>query len=231
MNESQRVGSFRALDLLFYLGFALLVCHELDAVAQAEWRLLPVLKNMGDEQAYRAFVVLHVPLFAILMWLTASRSRRIRLTTQLVIDVFMLAHAGLHLLFVNNDQYHFHSALSETLIFGAGAVGFIHLSLAVAAIQRTRHGGSTIAGLWLLVLSAGCVSDATQPYSSTSATNAAILAGAAAASWAVVGCKVNGCLLPFRCNEVTKQCERAKCSERQSCPHGWECDSERGDCR
>lgn len=231
MNESRRVGSLRALDILFYLGFALLVCHELDAVAQAEWRILPVLENMGEEQAYQVFVVLHIPLFAILMWLTASRSRRIQLTTQLIIDVFMVAHAGLHLLFVSNDQYSFHSTLSETLIFGAGVVGFIHMSLTLAAIQRARSHASTIAGLFLLALSTHCVSDAAQPYSSTSAVSAAILAGTAAASWAVVGCKVNGCLLPFRCNEVTKQCERVKCSERQSCPQGWQCDSARGDCR
>ena len=67
------------LDLLFFTGFAFLACHELDAVAQAEWRLLPLLSRMEDPDAYRWFVMLHVPLFALLLWGAASRTPSIRL--------------------------------------------------------------------------------------------------------------------------------------------------------
>lgn len=118
------------LDLLFFTGFALLACHELDAVAQAEWRLLPFLNRMTEPDAYRWFVILHVPLFALLLWGTASRTPATRLWTQLGVDAFLVIHAGLHVAFHSNPLYTFHSTLSEVCIFGAGAIGLVHLILA-----------------------------------------------------------------------------------------------------
>ena len=56
-------------DLLFYLAFSGLITHELDAVHKHEWRLLFVLRSMADAPACRAFVLLRVPLFAVLLWL------------------------------------------------------------------------------------------------------------------------------------------------------------------
>lgn len=54
---------------------------------------------------------------------------------------------------------------------------------------------------------------------------AAATATAAAASWAVVGCTVNGCEPPYRCNPETKLCERIRCGEGMgSCPSGYVCD-------
>ncbi len=119
------------LDLLFFTGFAFLACHELDAVAQAEWRLLPFLNRLSDPDAYRWFVMLHVPLFALPLWGAASRTPRIRLWTQLGVDVFLVIHVGLHMAFHSNPLYTFHSTLSELCIFGAGAVGFVHFILAI----------------------------------------------------------------------------------------------------
>ena len=63
----------RDLDLLFFTGFAFLLCRELDAVAQAEWHLLPFLSGMNDGDAYAAFVVLHIPLLALVLWWTGLR--------------------------------------------------------------------------------------------------------------------------------------------------------------
>jgi hypothetical protein len=125
----RNAGHQSLLDLVFFIGFALLVCHELDAVAQAEWRLLPILEHLPDDQAFRAFVALHVPLFAILFWLTGHRSTLIRLRSQLAVDAFMVIHVGLHALFVDHEHYAFHSVLSESLIYGAGLFGLLHLTL------------------------------------------------------------------------------------------------------
>lgn len=58
-------------DLLFYLAFAGLVTHELDAVHKHEWRLLFILRAISDGSARRAFILLHLPLFAALLWLVA----------------------------------------------------------------------------------------------------------------------------------------------------------------
>ncbi len=132
VNDTQ---TSKCLDLLFFTGVALLVCHELDAVAQAEWRLLPFLNRLADPSAYRWFVMLHVPLFSLLLWGTASRTPRTRLWTQLGVDAFLVIHAGLHMAFHSNPLYTFHSTLSEVCIFGAGAIGLVH---SVFAATRPR---------------------------------------------------------------------------------------------
>ncbi|MEO1019618.1 MAG: DUF6713 family protein, partial [Pseudomonadota bacterium] len=58
-------------DALFFLGFSILLAHELDAVRGSEWRLLPLLKRLPETQARDLFIVLHVPLVALLIWLAA----------------------------------------------------------------------------------------------------------------------------------------------------------------
>lgn len=117
------------LDLLFFTGFALLACHELDAVAQSEWRLLPFLSQLSDTDAYPIFAVLHVPLFALLLWWTGSTSARVRYRSQLAFDAFLVIHAGLHFALRSHELYTFHSPLSELCIFGAGVVGLVHAPL------------------------------------------------------------------------------------------------------
>jgi hypothetical protein len=60
---------------------------------------------------------------------------------------------------------------------------------------------------------------------SGSYVEAAGTAVAAVAAWGVVGCTVNDCEPPFRCNRDTKLCERIRCSEgRNSCPPAYNCD-------
>lgn len=119
----------RALDLLFFTALSLLLCHELDAVAQSEWRLLPVLSGLDDAAGYLWFVALHIPLFALLFWWTSSRAASTRRTAQLLLDAFMVVHAGLHLALHDRPEYTFHSPLSELLIFGAAALALPHAVL------------------------------------------------------------------------------------------------------
>ena len=117
------------IDFVFFLGLALLVCHELDAVARSEWRLLWVLGNLPEQTASGAFIALHVPLFAMLFWLTGNTAWQIRRVSQVAVDGFLLIHAGLHWRLIDHEFYAFHSSLSKWLIFGGAAVGLAHLVL------------------------------------------------------------------------------------------------------
>jgi len=126
----------RQLDLLFFTSFAFLLCHELDAVAQAEWRLLPFLSGMNDSDAYSVFVALHVPLLALVLWWTGSTVLRTRRRSQLFVDAFLVIHAGLHTALRSHEDYSFHTALSEICIYGAAALGLIHAAL---SIRYGRH--------------------------------------------------------------------------------------------
>jgi hypothetical protein len=125
-------------SLVFFTGFSLLVAHELDAVEQAEWRLLPLLNRMPDDTAYVVFVALHVPLIAGLMWLTTHVSPRIRQRSQLGVDAFLIIHAALHWFLSSDPLYTFHSSLSNALIFGGGLVGLVHLLLLVRSSRSSK---------------------------------------------------------------------------------------------
>lgn len=121
----------RVRCLVFYTGLAFLIAHELDAVAQEEWRLLPLFNLLRDNTAYIVFVTAHVPLFAGLLWLTAHPSFGVRRWSQLGVDIFLIVHAALHALMAGDAIYMFHSSLSSALIFGGAVVGLLHLLLLV----------------------------------------------------------------------------------------------------
>ena len=126
----------RYLDLLFFTGLAFLLCHELDAVAQAEWRLLPFLSEMNDSDAYVMFVALHVPLLALMLWWTGSTVLRTRRRAQLLVDAFLVIHAGLHTALRFQADYTFHTTLSEACIYGAAVLGLIHAALSIRSARR-----------------------------------------------------------------------------------------------
>lgn len=65
-------------NILWILAVALFAGHELDAVAQAEWRLLYGLRALEPAQGRGWFIALHVPLCAALMLLAGHRQARIR---------------------------------------------------------------------------------------------------------------------------------------------------------
>ena len=117
-------------NLLFQLCFSTLLTHELDAMTQSEWRLLFVLRRFPDLLARNLFVLLHVPLIAILLWLTQHPSKVVQRWARTVIASFTLIHAGLHWNLRNNPLSTFTSLLSLSLIYGAGLLGFIYVAFA-----------------------------------------------------------------------------------------------------
>lgn len=116
-----------ASAFLFYLAFAGLIAHEIDAVHKHKWRLLFVLRGMPDEPARRAFVFLHVPLFAVLLWLAAHTDDAVRFWTMLSLDAFLVIHAGLHWRLSDHPKYEFNTPHSWLFIFGTAALAAVHL--------------------------------------------------------------------------------------------------------
>jgi hypothetical protein len=110
-------------DVLFNMALALLVAHELDAVAWREWRLLPVLRGLPDPAARAWFTLLHVPLLAAFFWLMTGAPAGARTAFQITLAGFTLVHAGLHLLLRRHPAYEFRGALSWLYILGAAVMG------------------------------------------------------------------------------------------------------------
>ncbi len=117
------------VDLAFYLALSTLLAHELDAVHKREWRLLFVLRKMPDEPARRAFVLVHVPAVAVLLWLAAYPDAAVRFWTRAGLDAFMVVHAGLHWRLSGHPKYEFGTAHSRLLIYGAAALALLHLAV------------------------------------------------------------------------------------------------------
>jgi len=125
-------------DLTFYAVVALLLAHELDAVARHEWRLLPVLRGLPDATAVRLFVALHVPVVVASFQFASHPSESLRVRFQLGVDAFAVVHVGLHALFAHHPDYEFDGPLSKLWIRGAGAVGVAHAISLVDSIRRGR---------------------------------------------------------------------------------------------
>lgn len=116
-------------NLLFNLGFATILTHELDAMTQSEWKLLFILKNLPEQTASVAFVLLHIPLITVLLWLTNNESEVVNNWSRIALAVFLVIHSGLHKLLENNPNYTFNSTLSLGLIYGGGLLGLLYLIL------------------------------------------------------------------------------------------------------
>ncbi|MGF1673641.1 MAG: DUF6713 family protein [Rivularia sp. (in: cyanobacteria)] len=116
-------------NLLLYLGFATIITHELDAMTQSEWRLLFILKSLPEQTALPIFVILHVPLITVLLWLTNNKSEVTKNWSRIAFALFMIIHSGLHKLLENSPNYTFNSSLSLGLIYGAGLLGLLYLIL------------------------------------------------------------------------------------------------------
>lgn len=115
--------------LFFYLGAGTLFTHELDAVLNHEWKVLPLTSWLPDEYGALVFIFAHIPLFAIVLWLISHQKESIRFRSQIWISIFLILHGMLHLLFVGNVNYKFNSLSSNILIFGVVVLGMGYLLL------------------------------------------------------------------------------------------------------
>lgn len=134
--DSQHSGR---LHLLFYVGLALFACHELDAVARYEWRLLPGLSMLDDDTGQITFVLLHIPLFALLFWLTGHRDDQIRLGGQLSVDVILIVHGLVHFALSGHPLYEFEAPVETITVYGGALVGLFHgATLLVSDPRRAK---------------------------------------------------------------------------------------------
>ena len=115
--------------IIFYLGMGTLFTHELDAMFNHEWRILPLTSWLPEETAMLLFLFFHIPLFAGLIALVASKNDKVRFRSKIGISAFLLIHAALHAFFGGNPAYEFSSISSTILIYGGALLGAIHLVL------------------------------------------------------------------------------------------------------
>ncbi len=118
-------------NIIFYLGLGTLSTHELDAMINHEWRVLPLTNWLPDETGVMVFLFSHIPLFAVVFALVASMNEKIRIRSRLVISGFLVLHGILHTLFMGDKAYEFASSSSSILIFGGAALGLVFIVLEI----------------------------------------------------------------------------------------------------
>lgn len=111
------------VENLRHLSLALIATHELDAMKQQEWLVLPLTSFLPEPIAWRAFTVLHVPIFYGLFRCASSPSMAIRSKFDRYFGGFCVFHAGLHLAFWMHKQNTFNNVMSQSIIWAAAAVG------------------------------------------------------------------------------------------------------------
>ena len=120
------VAAYDMKSIVFYLGLGLLFTHELDAMTNHEWRVLPLLNGLTDSVGRDTFIVAHVPIFAVIIACVASLNIRTRAMARDIISGFLIVHALLHFAFSRHAEYEFSSSLSSTLIYGAAVSGLAY---------------------------------------------------------------------------------------------------------
>ena len=113
--------------LIFYLGVGLFFTHELDAMVNHEWRVLPLTGWLSDNAGRNVFILIHIPLFAVLVGLLSNQDEVIRLRTKFWVSAFFVIHGLLHAAFITHARYEFESLLSNILIFGGAICGMLYL--------------------------------------------------------------------------------------------------------
>ncbi len=107
--------------LLFYVCMGFMATHELDAIQRREWRLLFLGAPLDDETAFHLFTVLHVPLFAWIMWAASYPA------FQTGFSLFAVIHAGVHWLVRRHPRNELNNPFSWFLIGGAALCGAAYL--------------------------------------------------------------------------------------------------------
>lgn len=121
-------------DAVFWMGFALLTAHELDAVRAREWRLLFVLRHMPEARAQRIFIVAHAPLLWMLIILFTSPAPLLAAWSRALFDMFLVIHVVIHHRLERHPDNDFRNPVSRTLIYSSGVAGFGHLAISLPTL-------------------------------------------------------------------------------------------------
>lgn len=131
-------------QIVFFLGLALLATHELDAMTHKEWRLLPILDQLDDDKARAAFVLLHIPLFWVLFFLTSSKSPSVRTVVQIGVSLFLVAHAIIHFNLSGHALYEFQAPIETITVYGGAIAGALFLVLVLVGRSATDHAADPV---------------------------------------------------------------------------------------
>lgn len=116
-------------NYLFIINISLLILHEMDAIRRKEWKLFIILKNMNEERGYLVFSLLHLPLCLVILYFIMNSGNLYYHIFTLVVNIFLIFHGGIHLLFRNKSGNEFSGVYSYTIIYFMSLIAALQLVL------------------------------------------------------------------------------------------------------
>ena len=113
--------------LFFYLAFAFILMHEMDAIRCREWRIFPGLSMLDEKIAFPLFMFVHIPLYALPIYYLQRLPDPAGLIRGL--NYFFIIHLFLHILFLKHKNNEFKDWISWSIIIGCGVCGALDLLL------------------------------------------------------------------------------------------------------
>lgn len=111
--------------IFFYLAFAFILTHELDAMRCKEWRILPGLSKLQEKTGIKIFILAHIPLYSLIfLGLISEKYKDILI---IGLDIFFIIHLILHLFYLFHSKNEFKDFISWSLISGAAFFGILDL--------------------------------------------------------------------------------------------------------
>lgn len=107
--------------IYFYLGISFILMHEMDAIRCKEWRIFPGLSLLDDKMGQTIFIFAHVPLFFIIFYFLEN------MAFQKGLDIFLIIHCFLHILFLKHQKNEFKDWISWSIIILASIFGGLDL--------------------------------------------------------------------------------------------------------
>lgn len=115
------------LKVLFTVNLALFILHSMDAVRCREWKMFIILKELKEQSGYIIFTILHLPLFTLLYLLILGMPKH-AFPIYLTIDILLIAHSIVHLLFSKHKANSF-TGFSNILIHTPALLAALHMIL------------------------------------------------------------------------------------------------------
>ena len=113
------------IEVFYWLMVSALLTHELDAIKNHEWRILPILQNLPDDVGEQIFIWMHLPLVFLVFWLSQFGAGSV---FAIGLSAFAIIHVGLTWLLRNHPAYEYNDLSSWLLICLAGVLGGLHIA-------------------------------------------------------------------------------------------------------
>ena len=126
---------------LYLVNTVLIVNHEIDSAYWREWRFFPLLPGKGgseadDRRGLTVFLLLHVPLLAVILWglIEISRKSTAGLAMSLFLGLCGVAAFSIHMFLLGKGRPEFRTAVSIIILVSTFLLSLVQIVLSLVLL-------------------------------------------------------------------------------------------------